>query len=105
MVVKVGFIFLIVIGRWYQIYIERSIYRKNISLKTDIKLYIVVVEVWGKIEELANRKGLTIYALAKKAGVNYQMLAELKSGRKMDMMFSNVVKIADALGVSTEEFR
>ncbi|MBO4108086.1 helix-turn-helix transcriptional regulator [Streptococcus suis] len=61
--------------------------------------------MWGKIEELANLKGLTIYALAKKAGVNYQMLAELKSARKKDMMFSNVVKIADALGVSTEEFR
>lgn len=61
--------------------------------------------MWGKIEELANRKGLTIYALAKKAGINYQMLAELKSGRKKDMMFSNVVKIADALEVSLDEFR
>ncbi|NQF83446.1 helix-turn-helix domain-containing protein, partial [Streptococcus suis] len=45
------------------------------------------------------------YALAKKAGINYTMLAELKSGKKKDMMFSNVVKIADALDVSTEEFR
>ncbi|HFU4217801.1 TPA: helix-turn-helix domain-containing protein [Streptococcus suis] len=61
--------------------------------------------MWEKIEELANIRGLTIYALAKKAGVNYTMLAELKSGRKKDMMFGNVVKIAVALGVSTEEFR
>ncbi|MDE1692438.1 helix-turn-helix transcriptional regulator [Streptococcus suis] len=61
--------------------------------------------MWEKIEEFANIRGLTIYALAKKAGVNYQMLAELKSGRKKDMMFSNVVKIADALDVSLDEFR
>ncbi|HFI0645784.1 TPA: helix-turn-helix domain-containing protein [Streptococcus suis] len=61
--------------------------------------------MWEKIEELANIQGLTIYALAKKAGLNYSMLAELKSGKKKDMMFSNVVKIADALDVSTEEFR
>ncbi|MGQ7363884.1 helix-turn-helix domain-containing protein [Streptococcus suis] len=61
--------------------------------------------MWEKIEELANIQGLTIYALAKKAGINYTMLAELKSGKKKDMMFSNVVKIADALDVSTEEFR
>lgn len=71
----------------------------------DIRLYIVVLKMWEKIEELANIRGLTIYALAKKAGVNYTMLAELKSGRKKDMMFGNVVKIAVALGVSTEEFR
>ncbi|HFI0336274.1 TPA: helix-turn-helix domain-containing protein [Streptococcus suis] len=61
--------------------------------------------MWEKIEELANIRGLTIYALAKKAGLNYPMLAELKSGRKKDMMFSNVVKIADALDVSLDEFR
>lgn len=71
----------------------------------DIRLYIVVLKMWEKIEELANIRGLTIYALAKKAGVNYTMLAELKSGRKKDMMFGNVVKIADALGVSLDEFR
>ncbi|HEM2802891.1 TPA: helix-turn-helix transcriptional regulator [Streptococcus suis] len=61
--------------------------------------------MWEKIEELANIRGMTIYALAKKAGINYTMLAELKSGEKKGMMFSNVVKIADALDVSTEEFR
>ncbi|WNF69835.1 helix-turn-helix transcriptional regulator [Streptococcus suis] len=61
--------------------------------------------MWEKIEELANIRGISIYALAKKAGINYSMLAELKSGKKKDMMFSNVVKIADALDVSTEEFR
>lgn len=61
--------------------------------------------MWEKIEEIANIRGMTIYALAKNAGLNYSMLAELKSGKKKDMMFSNVVKIADALDVSTEEFR
>lgn len=33
------------------------------------------------------------------------MLAELKSGKKKDVLFSNVVKIADALDVSLDEFR
>ncbi|HEM4402293.1 TPA: helix-turn-helix transcriptional regulator [Streptococcus suis] len=61
--------------------------------------------MWKKIEELANIHGMTIYALAKKAGINYSMLAELKSGKKKDMMFSNVIKIADALGASLDEFR
>ncbi|HIH7955442.1 helix-turn-helix transcriptional regulator [Streptococcus suis] len=66
-------------------------------------LYIVVLKMWEKIEELANVRGMTIYALAKKAGINYTMLAELKSGKKKDMMFSNVIKIAKALDVSLEE--
>ncbi|WP_449452333.1 helix-turn-helix domain-containing protein [Streptococcus suis] len=59
--------------------------------------------MWEKIEEIANIRGMTIYALAKKADLNYSMLAELKSGKKKDMMFGNVVKIADALNVSLDE--
>lgn len=59
--------------------------------------------MWEKIEKLANIQGLTIYALAKKAGINYSMLAELKSGKKKDMMFSNVAKIAKVLDVSLDE--
>lgn len=61
--------------------------------------------MWKKIEKLLEEHQITAYALTKKAGVNYQLLAELKSGRKKDLKFSSVCKLADALGISTEEFR
>ncbi|MDQ0222017.1 helix-turn-helix domain-containing protein [Streptococcus moroccensis] len=61
--------------------------------------------MWESIERLLKDQKITAYALAKKADVNYQMLAELKSGKKKDLKFANVCKLADALGVSTEEFR
>ncbi|HEM3683743.1 TPA: helix-turn-helix transcriptional regulator [Streptococcus suis] len=61
--------------------------------------------MWDKIEKMLLERRMTAYALAKRSGVNYQMLAELKSGKKKDVLFSNVVKIADALDVSLDEFR
>lgn len=61
--------------------------------------------MWNKIEGLLEKHQITAYALTKKAGVNYQLLAELKSGRKKDLKFSSVCKLAAALGVSLDEFR
>lgn len=61
--------------------------------------------MWEVIEKELKKQKLRVSDLAKMANVNYPMLAELKSGKKKDLKFSNVVKIADALEVSLDEFR
>lgn len=61
--------------------------------------------MWKVIEKELKKQNMRVSDLAKKAGVNYPMLAELKSGKKKDLKFSNIAKIADALGVSLDEFR
>lgn len=48
---------------------------------------------------------MTKYKLAKKAGLNQNSLIDLKKGRKKSLKFDDVVKIADALDVSLDEFR
>ena len=42
---------------------------------------------------------------AKKAGLNQNSLIDLKKGRKKSLKFDDVVKIADVLDVSLDEFR
>ena len=41
----------------------------------------------------------------KKAGLNQNSLIDLKKGRKKSLKFDDVVKIADVLEVSLDEFR
>lgn len=50
-------------------------------------------------------KKMTKYELSQKAGLNQNSLIDLKKGRKKSLKFDDVVKIADVLGVSTEDFR
>lgn len=61
--------------------------------------------MWKKIEELLAKKKMTKYELAKKAGLNQNSLIDLKQGRKKSLKFDDVVKIADVLDVSLDEFR
>ena len=61
--------------------------------------------MWKKIEILLAEKKMTKYELAKKAGLNQNRLIDLKKGRKKSLKFDDVVKIADALDVSLDEFR
>jgi transcriptional regulator with XRE-family HTH domain len=53
---------------------------------------------------LLRREGLTAYALAQRSGVSKQALSKLLSGDSRPS-WDTVVKLADALGVSTESFR
>lgn len=77
----------------------------KISLKSDTNTTYSGEGMWKVIEKELKKQNMRVSDLAKKAGVNYPMLAELKSGKKKDLKFSNVVKIADALDVSLDEFR
>ena len=61
--------------------------------------------MWKKIEILLAEKKMTKYEWAKKAGWNQNSLIDLKKGRKKSLKFDDVVKIADALDVSLDEFR
>lgn len=62
-------------------------------------------DMWKKIEVLLAEKKMTKYELAKKAGLNQNSLIDLKKGRKKSLKFDDVVKIADVLEVSLDEFR
>ncbi|HFI0143502.1 TPA: helix-turn-helix domain-containing protein [Streptococcus suis] len=61
--------------------------------------------MWETIERLLKERGLTKNKLATLAGINKNSLIDLKMGRKKSLKFEDVVKIADALEVSLDEFR
>jgi transcriptional regulator with XRE-family HTH domain len=57
----------------------------------------------ARLKALRERAGLTVYALAKRTGLNEASLYRLAAGR--DPTWDTVQKLSDALGISTEEFR
>lgn len=61
--------------------------------------------MWDKVQALLDERGWSVAELARRSGVDYTMLAELKSGKKRDMLLGNWSKLADALDVSLDEFR
>lgn len=61
--------------------------------------------MWEIIERLLEERGLNKYQLARQAGLHQNSLIDLKMGRKKSLKFEDVVKIADTLGVSLDEFR
>jgi transcriptional regulator with XRE-family HTH domain len=58
----------------------------------------------ARLASLLGEAGLTAYALARRSGVSKQALSKLLSGDSRPS-WDTVVKLADALGVSTESFR
>lgn len=67
-------------------------------------LYIVFLELNMKktLSKLLIDRGMTVTELAKKTGISYNTLMNIG---KRDLSFSRMVKIADALDVSLDEFR
>lgn len=61
--------------------------------------------LWEKIEFLLDQKNMTAYRLSKLSGISKENLSQLKLGKLKSMKFETVVKIADALDVSLDEFR
>lgn len=61
--------------------------------------------MWKKIEQLLIEKKMNKNQLARQASLNKNSLIDLKAGRKKSLKFDDVVKIADALNVSLDEFR
>lgn len=74
--------------------------RKNV-----VKTQHIVFRMWDKIEKQLKLKGWSMYKLAKKSGVHQSNFSNLKAGRMKEMSWTNMCKIADALGVSMDEFR
>lgn len=61
--------------------------------------------MWEKISQLIAEKNTTMYAVSKKAGIGQNVLISLKAGRTKRLYFDTVCKLADALGVSLDEFK
>lgn len=61
--------------------------------------------MWELIDMKMAEKGWSIYRLAENAGLKPSVIYALRDGKSKSLMFDTVVKIADALGVSLDEFR
>lgn len=61
--------------------------------------------MWNKINNLLNKKQMTIYELAKKSGITASTIYNMKYGNIIDPKFGLMEKIADVLDVSLDEFR
>lgn len=61
--------------------------------------------LWKQIEKQLIHQKLSVYRLALKAGIDPAMVYRLRDGKAKDLYHGTVVKIADALGVSLDEFR
>lgn len=61
--------------------------------------------LWSQIEEQLKKKGWTVYKLSQVTRIGTSVFYNLQHGRTKDLYHGTVVKIADALGVSMDEFR
>lgn len=61
--------------------------------------------MWNKIEKILNNRNLNMNQLAKISGINKSHFSDLKSGKIKNLSWTNMVKLADALNVSLDEFR
>lgn len=59
--------------------------------------------LWRKIQKELNRQEISIYKLAKITGIKDTTLHNYKKGSEPS--FENMIKIADALDVSSDYFR
>lgn len=59
----------------------------------------------NKIEKILNDRNLNMNQLAKISGINKSHFSDLKSGKIKNLSWTNMVKLADALNVSLDEFR
>lgn len=61
--------------------------------------------MWEKIKMQLDKKRWNAMKLAKISGVHAAQLSDLKRGKTKTLSWKNMVKIADALGVSLDVFR
>ena len=59
------------------------------------------INSFHKIEELVNKRGITLYALAKELGFAKSLFSDWKSGKSMPKT-DKLIKIADYFGVTVE---
>ena len=61
--------------------------------------------MWNKLKKILDEKQMTTYQLSKLTGISEQSFSKLRSGLSKELSFSSMVKIADALDISLDEFR
>ena len=61
--------------------------------------------MWNKLKKILTKKQMTTYQLSKLTGISEQSFSKLRNGKSQDLIFSSVIKIADALDISLDEFR
>ena len=59
------------------------------------------INSFHKVEELVNKRGITLYALAKELGFAKSLFSDWKSGKSMPKT-DKLIKIADYFGVTVE---
>lgn len=59
-------------------------------------------ELYGRLEALCARKGVTVSAMCKASGVSRSVLTDLKMGRQNSLSAGNLQKLAGYFGVSVE---
>lgn len=71
-------------------------------------LHIVFLErrnMWKKLKKMLDEKQITTYQLSKLTGISEQSFSKLRNGLSKELSFGSMVKIADALDISLDEFR
>ena len=71
-------------------------------------LHIVFLErrnMWKKLKKMLDDKQMTTYQLSKLTGISEQSFSKLRNGLSKELSFGSMVKIADALDISLDEFR
>lgn len=61
--------------------------------------------MWNKVEKIMKQKGLNQEQLAKKMNVHSGTISDLKMGRIKKPSFELMVKIANALEISLDDFK
>ncbi len=61
--------------------------------------------MWDKIKQQLDKQGITEYRLAKMTGISPSSYTKLKNANTKNPKWLTVVKIAEALGVSLDEFK
>lgn len=61
--------------------------------------------LWFKLNEILTKREMSVYKLSELTGISKQAFSALKHGKFDDLKFSTMVKIADALDISLDEFR
>ncbi|MGO3634991.1 helix-turn-helix domain-containing protein [Lactococcus raffinolactis] len=61
--------------------------------------------MWNKLKKILDEKQMTTYQLSKLTGISEQSFSKLRNGLSKELSFGSMVKIADALDISLDEFR
>lgn len=72
------------------------------TLSLKFQSFVISDDMWKKLNHLLIDKEMSKKELAKKTGISYNTIMNI--GKK-DISFSRMVKIADVLDVSLDEFR